>query len=190
MRTLLLDGIIFKQEQVFEERIFHAMKLLFSAFLPLLMVPPSGPILSHPGGGSSLPAIRAWALPNGALAARPDIEVRRDGRSWAVIEADGDIRIDGRGVGVVEDDGDVRKDGRGIGVVESDGDIRWDGRGIGVIEEDGDLRIDGRAIGVIESDGDIRRDGRSWGTASNVHCYDDVRRVAALLVFFSGDFCR
>lgn len=189
MRTLLLDGKFFKQEQVFEGSESETMKLLVFAVLPLLLASLSwtGLPSSEPSAPGQSPYLSGQAA---EVASRADIEVRRDGRSWAVIESDGDVRIDGRSAGVIEDDGDVRKDGRGIGVVEADGDIRWDGRHIGVIESDGDLRIDGRHIGVIEPDGDIRHEGRSWGTASNVHCYEDVRRVAALLVFFSGDFCR
>jgi hypothetical protein len=159
-KTLPVDGKFFKQEPDFAKGESLLMKFLLMVVLAATLT----------------------------LAANADIEVRRDGRSWAVIESDGDVRIDGRGVGTIEKDGDVRKDGRGIGVVEADGDIRWDGRSYGVIEDDGDLRVDGRHVGVIEADGDIRRDGRSWGSASEVHCYDDVRKLAALLVFFSGDF--
>ena len=100
-----------------------------------------------------------------------DIEIRRNGSYWATIESDGDIRIDGSYVGQVEDDGDVRKDGSYV-----------------VIEEDGDLRVNGSYLGVIESDGDIRRDGSWWGSARGMNGYEDMRKVAAVLIFFSGEF--
>ncbi len=117
-----------------------------------------------------------------------DIEIRCNGSFWATLEDDGDVRIDGSYVGQVEDDGDVRKNGSFVGVVESDGDIRKNGSYYAVIEDDGDLRINGSYRGRIEPDGDIRLDGRFWGSARGIRGYNDIRRVAAVLIFFGRDF--
>jgi hypothetical protein len=38
------------------------------------------------------------------------------------------------------------------------------------------------------ADIEVRKGGSSWGSASNCSSYDDVRKVAALLIFFSDDF--
>ena len=102
-----------------------------------------------------------------------DIEVRKDGSSWARIEDDGTIRIGGSSVGRIEHDGTVRKNGSSVGRVESDGT----------------MRKNGSSIGRIENDGGIRKNGSSWGHASS--CCGDFgskRTVAALLVFFSNYF--
>lgn len=117
-----------------------------------------------------------------------DIEIRCNGSFWATLEDDGDVRIGGSYVGQVEDDGDVRMNGSFVGVVEDDGDIRKNGSYYAVIEEDGDLRINGSYKGRVEPDGDIRLNGSFWGSARGIRGYADIRRVAAVLVFFSKDF--
>ena len=117
-----------------------------------------------------------------------EIEIRCNGSFWATLEDDGDVRIGGSYVGQVEDDGDVRKNGSYVGIVESDGDIRKNGSYYAVIEEDGDLRINGSYRAIIEPDGDIRLNGSFWGSARGIRGYEDIRRVAAVLVFFSNDF--
>ena len=118
-----------------------------------------------------------------------DIEVRKDGSSWARIEDDGTIRIGGSSVGRIEHDGTVRKNGSSVGRVESDGTIRENGSSVGRVESDGTMRKNGSSIGRIENDGGIRKNGSSWGHASS--CCGDFgskRTVAALLVFFSNYF--
>jgi hypothetical protein len=121
--------------------------------------------------------------------ASAEIEIRRNGSSWAKVEDDGTIRINGSSVGKVESDGTVRKDGSSIGQVENDGTIRKSGSSIGQIEKDGTVRKSGSSVGKIESGGDIRKDGSSWGNASNC-CGDhgSKRTVAAVIVFFGGFF--
>ena len=114
------------------------------------------------------------------------IEVRREGRSWATMEDDGNIRINGVSVGRIDRDGTVRRDGRRVGRVEADGDIYREGRHYGKIHDDGTLRVDGRSVGRIATDGDIHRNGRSWGRARPYNVGDRFW-IAALLVFFSGD---
>jgi hypothetical protein len=123
-----------------------------------------------------------------STSALADIEIRQNGSYWATIEDDGDIRMNGSFVGTIEDDGDVRKSGSYVGQVEEDGDIRKDGSYYGVIEPDGDLRIGGSFVGKIEPGGTIRLGGSCWGSASNLSCPFDTRKVAAVLVFFSSDF--
>src|SRR5262249_28727823 len=119
--------------------------------------------------------------------ARAEIEIRKGGSSWAVVEDDGTVRIGGSSVGKVEKDGTVRKDGSSVGNVESDGTIRRGGSSIGQVDTDGTVRKSGSGIGKIENDGGIRKGGSSWGSAS--HCCGDhgsKRTVAAVLAFFSG----
>jgi len=68
-------------------------------------------------------------------------------------------------------------------------EIRKSGSSWAKVENDGTVRISGSSVGKIESDGTIRKSGSSWGSAS--HCCGDhgsKRTVAAVLVFFSGDF--
>ena len=62
-----------------------------------------------------------------AVPAFADIEIRKNGSSWAKVEDDGTIRINGSSVGKVEHDGTVRKNGSSIGKIESDGTIRKNG---------------------------------------------------------------
>jgi hypothetical protein len=50
-----------------------------------------------------------------AGAARADIEIRKGGSSWAVVEDDGTVRIGGSSVGQVESGGTVRKSGSWVG---------------------------------------------------------------------------
>jgi hypothetical protein len=86
-------------------------------------------------------------------------------------------------------DVEVRKGGSSWAKIENDGTIRINGSSAGKIESDGTLRKAGSSIGAIESGGTIRKNGSSWGSASN--CCGDFgskRAVAAVLVFFSGDF--
>jgi len=128
-------------------------------------------------------------LPIFLSSAFADIEIRKSGSSWAKIENDGTIRINGSSVGKFESDGTVRKSGNSIGKVESDGTIRRGGSSIGKIETDGTLRKSGSSIGKIESGGTIRLSGSSWGSASNCcGSHGSKRAVAAVIVFFCGDF--
>jgi len=73
--------------------------------------------------------------------------------------------------------------------VSSSGTIRKSGSIVGQIESNGTFRKSGSIIGAIESGGTIRKGGSIWGSASS--CCGDAyarRAVAAVLVFFSGDF--
>ena len=47
--------------------------------------------------------------------ASAEIEIRRNGSSWAKVEDDGTIRIDGSSVGKIESGGTIRKDGSSWG---------------------------------------------------------------------------
>jgi hypothetical protein len=121
--------------------------------------------------------------------AHADIQIRKNGSSWAEITDSGDIRINGSTVGSVGSDGAVRKNGSTVGSVESGGAIRKHGSTVGSIESNGSLRKNGSTIGSIEDNGAIRKNGSSWGEAS--HCCSDGRArraVAAVLVFFSDFF--
>lgn len=126
----------------------------------------------------------------GATGDRPrEIDIRRGGALWAGVDGSGDVRILGVLQGRLEADGQVRLDGVLVGGIEPGGDIRRDGSLIGSLEGDGGLRVDGAIVGRIEADGRIRRDGILWGEASPC-CgnAEEKRRVAAVLVFFTGDF--
>ena len=56
-----------------------------------------------------------------------DVEVRKDGSSWARIDDDGTIRINGSSIGSIDSDGTIRKSGSSIGRIDSDGTIRKNG---------------------------------------------------------------
>ncbi|MBP7865607.1 MAG: hypothetical protein KA419_06620 [Acidobacteria bacterium] len=123
------------------------------------------------------------------LPAATEIEIRRHGSMWAVVEADGTIRINGSMVGRFEDDGTVRKNGSMVGEVEPGGIIRKHGSMVGEIEQGGTLRIRGSMRGEIESNGTIRLEGSLWGEARPCcGTYADLRAVAAVIVFFTGEF--
>ena len=141
-----------------------------------------------PVGRVLLALLPLLALARGADASG-GIEVRRKGASWARIEDGGSVRIEGRLVGGLEEDGTVRVQGRLVGRVEEGGTIRENGRMVGSVEKDGTIRSAGALLGRIEKDGTIRRQGAFWGSASPC-CpgFHDVRRVAALLVFFDRGF--
>lgn len=118
-----------------------------------------------------------------------EVDVRKDGRPWARIEAGGAVRIDGSIVGEIQDDGTIRVEGRIAGRIEEDGEIREDGTVRTRVEKDGTLRRNGTVIGRIEEGGAIRRHGTIWGEA--VPCcssFDDLRRLTALLLFFDRSF--
>lgn len=51
-----------------------------------------------------------------------------------------------------------------------------------------DVRRGGSMWATIESDGTIRKNGSMWGTARPLDGTEGAHRVAALLVFFSGEF--
>ena len=136
-----------------------------------------------------LGSIAALGMMLPAFAAGEEIRIRKGGLSWATMESDGTIRIDGSSAGRFERNGTVRKGGSSVGKVEDDGTIRAGGSSVGRIESGGTLRKGGSSIGAIESSGTIRKGGSSWGSASNCcDSFDAKRRVAAVLVFFSGEF--
>ena len=59
--------------------------------------------------------------------AQADIEIRKNGSSWAKVEDDGTVRINGSSVGKIESDGTMRRNGSSMGKVESDGTVRKNG---------------------------------------------------------------
>ena len=125
----------------------------------------------------------------GGAEASGDLEVRRQGTSWARIEDGGNIRVEGRLVGSIDEDGDVRVAGRLSGHVDDGGTIRENGRMVGSVEKDGTIQSAGALLGRVEKDGTIRRKGAGWGSASPCCSgFRDVRRVAALLFFFDRGF--
>jgi hypothetical protein len=147
---------------------------------------------THPEAAMSRPWIALFllaALAPGSIGRTGDIDIRRGGVPWARIDAQGGIRIDGRLAGRFEDDGSVRRDGVLVGSIEPDGAIRRNGSLAGAVEEDGTVRRDGSIIGRIEKDGAIRKDGSLWGSADPC-CADhgEMRRIAAVLVFFAPDY--
>ena len=86
-----------------------------------------------------------------ASTALADIEVRRNGSSWARIEGDGTIRISGSSVGRIENDGTVRKNGSSVGRVENDGTIREHGSSVGRVENDGKIRKTAAALAASKA---------------------------------------
>ena len=123
-----------------------------------------------------------------SLAYASDLTVRKGGSLWASIEGT-TIRINGSIVGEIENDGTVRKSGSIVGEVESNGTIRKNGSLYAEIESSGTLRVNGSIAGEIESGGTIRKNGSIWGSVEpGCSSHDDKRKIAALLIFFSGDF--
>lgn len=118
-----------------------------------------------------------------------EITIRQGGSIWASVSANGTIRVQGSIVGEIGNDGTVRKSGSIVGEVESNGTIRKSGMIVGEIESGGTLRRSGMIIGAIEGDGTLRKDGSIWGSASSCcGSHAAKRKVAAVLVFFSGEF--
>lgn len=117
------------------------------------------------------------------------ITIWRGGSAWATIETNGDIWIGSSRAGTFEKDGDVWVGSSSAGDVESDGDIWFGSSDAGDIETDGDLWRGGSRIGEIESDGDIYLGGSRWGEADPFGgSFDELRAVAAVLVFFAVEF--
>ena len=118
-----------------------------------------------------------------------DITIWRGGSAWATIEIDGDIWVGSSRAGTFEKDGDVWVGSSSAGDVEGDGDIWFGSSDVGDIESDGDLWRGGSRIGEIESDGDIYLGGSRWGEADPFGgSFDELRAVAAVLVFFASEF--
>ncbi len=118
-----------------------------------------------------------------------EITIWRGGSAWATIETDGDIWVGSSRTGSFEKDGDVWVGSSSAGDVESDGDIWFGSNDAGDIESDGDLWRGGSRIAEIESDGDIYLGGSRWGEADPFSgSFDELRAVAAVLVFFATEF--
>jgi hypothetical protein len=119
----------------------------------------------------------------------PNINVRKDGSEWGRIQPDGTIRILGNMVGSFDNNGYVRKNGVFAGRIEGNGTIRKNGNYYGSLETNGNIRVGGVYAGRIEQGGAIRnKSGTTWGSAENINGYEDMKKVAALLVFFTEDF--
>lgn len=130
------------------------------------------------------------SLLTGAAAWANGIEIRHQGTAWVTVDADGTIRLRGGHIGSLERDGTTRNPGGSrIGHVGEDGTLRdAGGNAVASVGTDGSLRYGGVLIGTIAADGAIRHRGRAWGRAHPCDSFDDRRRVAAVLLFFSTFF--
>ena len=62
-----------------------------------------------------------------SVVAHADVEIRKSGSSWAVIDNDGTIRRSGSSIGRIDNDGTLRKNGSSFGAIEGGGTIRING---------------------------------------------------------------
>ncbi|MDA3948158.1 MAG: hypothetical protein PF508_02940 [Spirochaeta sp.] len=117
------------------------------------------------------------------------ITIRREGREWAEIEADGTVMVHGSSVGRITAGGMVYRRDRVAGQVDSDGLITIDDRQVGEIEMNGRLWRGGSPIGSVIVNGDLYLGGSKWAE-SNVSSldYSDQRVLAALVAFFAPEF--
>ena len=129
-------------------------------------------------------------LVTGAAARASGIEIRHQGTAWVTVDAGGTIRLRGGHIGSLERDGTVRNPGGSrIGKIDEDGTLRdAGGSTVASVATSGTLRYGGVTVGQITAEGAIHRQGRTWGTASPCGSFEDRRRVAAVLLFFSTFF--
>ncbi len=116
-----------------------------------------------------------------------EITIRKSGSIWITIDSSGNIRENGSIVGQI-DGNYVRKNGSIVGEIDSSGTIRKNGSIVATYDDSGYLRKNGSIVGQVESSGYIRKNGSIWGEASGASTYTGRLHVAAILIFYSGDF--
>ncbi len=153
---------------------------------PLALADPPAKTEKATNNESDKPPEAASPLPK---VVSQEMEIWYDGSSWAEIMTSGKIWIDGSRIGEIETNGKVWKDGSKVGEIEADGDIWIDGSKDARIEKDGDLWFNGSRVVEFESDGDIWYEGsKLWEVAPFDGGYEDMRVIAAILIFFAPEF--
>jgi len=111
--------------------------------------------------------------------------IRRGGADWAEIFADGTVMVNKNLAGKIDDDGTVKIAGKVAGKIDlKTGEIVKDGKKFGQLDFDGRVRINDEVVWKIGST--IRKNEIEWGLVTNMVSFNDMLRVAALVIFF-GD---
>lgn len=111
--------------------------------------------------------------------------IRRGGADWAEIFADGTVMVNKSLAGKIDDDGTVKIAGKVAGRIDpKTGEIVKDGKKFGQFDFDGRIRINDEVVWKIGST--IRKNEIEWGLVTNMVGFNDMLRVAAVVIFF-GD---
>lgn len=124
-----------------------------------------------------------------AKATGPSLEIWKGGIRWGELTPDGKIWIENGIAGELEGNLKVWKANGLIGEIEPDGKIWFRNTHIGDLEKNGKLWKGGSQVGEIENSGKIWLGGSKWGEVERYgKSWDHMRRVAAIICFFSDDF--
>lgn len=111
--------------------------------------------------------------------------IRKEGKDWAEISADGTVIINKKIACQIGDDGTVKINGKVAGKIDhKTGEIIKNDKPCGQLDFDGRIHIGGEVVWKLGST--IRKNEIEWGKVTNFNNYNDMVRIATVLIFF-GD---